>query len=256
MNLVKRFIRNPNKAYKLLSIKLLSTFGDWDFRRFIVLTTGRTGSNMLISFLNSHPNVYAVGEIFRDLNGRNYKDAFAKVYAKQPYFIKAKGFKIFYTHPHDDETNDFWDYLRNFDNLWVIHLKRRNIFRRLISSKIAVKQDIWLSYSPKDSDTSKGKTITFTAEELEKDFKQTRREEIRGDKMFRNHPLISVYYEDLVNNRESTFGEITDFLGVPYVRPKTNLRKQNPEGLRDLVTNYNELKLAFWGTEYQVFFEE
>lgn len=230
--------------------------GHTNFRRFIVLSRSRTGSNMLISFLNSHSNVHAEGEIFNRLNGRNHKEIFAKVYAQQRLHIKAKGFKIFYYHPLDDTSNDVWDDLIKLDVLWVIHLKRRNILRTLISRKIAELQDVWTVSSDKSCDNGRNKTITFTVEELDNGFKQTKEWENSGDRMFKKYPLISVYYEDLVNDPEGIFGNITDFLGIKNEPPKTILRKQNAEKLSDLVTNYSELKKAFSGTQWQEFFEE
>lgn len=256
MSLLIKVLRRPNRAFRVLSYRLLSTYGHLDFKRLIVLSRSRTGSNMLISFLNSHPNVHVEGEIFGELNGRNYKDVLSMTFAKQPYYIKIKGFKIFYYHPLDDESNDTWDGLMNLDNLWVIHLKRRNIFRTLISRKIAGSEDVWAVTSSSRINSGMNKTVTFTAEELEEGFRQTREWEKDGDEKFRKHPLLSVYYEGLVGDPEGTFAKITDFLGVRYVQPKTNLRKQNPERLRDLVINYDELKPAFLGTEWQPFFEE
>ncbi len=70
-----------------------------DFQRFIVLSRSRTGSNMLLSFLNSHPNIHAEGEVFNRLNGQNYQEILSRVFADQPPRILAKGFKIFYYHP-------------------------------------------------------------------------------------------------------------------------------------------------------------
>ena len=233
-----------------------SCTGHLDFRRFIILTRSRTGSNMLVSFLNSHSNVHAKGEIFNRLNGRNHKEILSKVFAKQPSHIKAKGFKIFYYHPMDDKSCDLWDNLISMDNLWVIHLKRRNILRTLVSRKIAGLRDVWATNSVKTCNTGKNKAVSFTEAELNKGFKQTRKWEDRGDMKFKKHPLISVYYEDLINNPEGTFVNITDFLDVEYEPPKTILRKQNPEKLRDLVINYSELKKAFSGTKWQAFFEE
>ena len=230
--------------------------GHTNFRRFIILSRSRTGSNMLISFLNSHPNVHAKGEIFNRLNGRNYKEIFAEVYANQPLHIKAKGLKIFYVHPIDDKSNDVWDNLISMNNLWVIHLKRRNILRTLISRKIAGLQDVWSVSSGKSDKNDRNKAVVFTIEELNKGFKQTKEWEKSGDEKFKKHPLISVYYEDLVNNPEGIFASITDFLNVKYEPAKTSLRKQNPEKLRDLMINYSELKKAFSGTEWQEFFEE
>lgn len=255
MNLIIKIIRHPHKAFKYFINRLLIAFGHFNFKRFIVLSRPRTGSTMLITFLNSHPNVHSEWEIFKTLNGRNYKDVLAKAFGKEPYYIKAKGFKIFYNHPLDDESNDIWDNLMEMDNLWVIHLKRRNIFRTLISWKIASIQGVW-EVTSSDRNISKNKAVTFTAKELEEGFEQTRMWEKYGDEMFKNHPLVSVYYEDLVNDPEGTFCKITDFLGVQNVKPKTNLKKQNPERLRDLVKNNDDLKSAFYKTEWQPFFEE
>jgi len=38
--------------------------------------------------------------------------------------------------------------------------------------------------------------------------------------------------------------------------PKTNFRKQNPESIKELVKNYNELKIAFSRSKWQEFFVE
>jgi LPS sulfotransferase NodH len=259
VNKVIRALKHPDIVIRVLDrvgYNFLCKFGHLKFKRFIVLARSRTGSNLLISFLNSNPSIRAESEILGRLNGRNYKDILENVFSKQPRRIKAKGFKIFYYHPMDDESNNAWDDLVNMDNLWVIHLKRRNILRTLISRKIAGSQDVW-QISPSDMSKSGGsKSVTFTAEELEEGFRQTRDWEERWDQMFQNHPITCIYYEDLVRDPEGTYRKITDFLGVNYVKPITNIRKQNPERLSDLVTNYDELKNTFSGTEWQHLFEE
>jgi len=163
--------------------------------------------------------------------------------------------KIFYYHPLDDESNSIWNDLSNMNNLYVIHLKRRNILRSLVSRKIAGMKDQWKTTS-NDVDNIDDKAVTFSVEELEEAFSETREWERNGDERFKNHPMHSVYYEDLVNNPEATFGTITDFLDLHSVVPETKLKKQNTEKLRDLVKNYDELKLAFSKTEWESFFEE
>src|SRR5690606_26460474 len=117
-------------------------------RKFIVLSRSRTGSNLLISFLNSHPNIRARGEMFARLNGKNCKDVLARGFARQPFYVKATGFKIFYYHPMDDDSGHVWDVLAELDDLRIIHLKRRNILRTLISRKIADTQGVWKASSP------------------------------------------------------------------------------------------------------------
>jgi len=252
---INRAINNPRETSKKLVIKLFSNFGNTDYRRFMILSRTRTGSTMLLSLLNSHPNVYAEGEIFRALNGRNYKDILTKVYTKLPSYIKAKGFKIFYFDPIDDDSNNIWGDLISMEDLWVIHLKRRNILRTILSRKIAGTQGVWAVWSAKEQNSDKDKAVSFTKEELEQSFINTRDAEEKGNKDFNKHTLLTVYYEDLVTNTEDEFRKIFDFLGVEYVLPKTNSRKQNSESLRYLIKNYDELKLAFTGTKWQDFFD-
>ena len=144
MNLVRKGIKNPKKALAVVNHKLLSVVGNNQYRRFIVLSRSRTGSNLLISLLNSNPYIHAKGEIFSKLSGRNYKEVLAKAFSKQPYYVKASGFKIFYYHPSDDISCGIWDDLQSLDDLHVIHLKRRNILRTLLSRKIAGLNDVWI----------------------------------------------------------------------------------------------------------------
>ena len=253
-----RGLKNPKTTVGLISHKLLATVGHKEFRRFIVLSRSRTGSNMLISFLNSHPNIHAQGEIFSKLSGRNHKDVLAKAFARQPFYVKAKGFKIFYYHPQDGKSSGIWEDLASLDDLYVIHLKRRIVLRTLISRKIAGIQDVWVSKSadrPSGADR-KEIAVTFTVDELREGFKQTKAWEQAGDDTFRNHPLISIDYEDLVNHPEQTFRQVTEFLGVRYLQPETKLKRQNTRSIMETVTNYEELKSAFSGTEWQPFFDD
>lgn len=222
-----------------------------------MLSRSRTGSNLLISLLNSHPHIKAEGEIFSKLNGKNYKEVLAKAFSKQPYFVKAKGFKIFYYHPQDDCSCGIWDELQSMKDLYVIHLKRRNILRTLISRKIAGIQDVWVVRSDRRSSSRKEQTcISFTVDELNEGFRQTREWEDAGHNKFRNHPLLSINYEDLINDRSTIFRELTEFLDVQDTQPKTNLKKQNHRSMKETITNYNQLKLAFVETEWASFFEE
>jgi len=252
----KKAIQNPNQTLKTLKYRALKSFKYSGFRRFIVLSRSRTGSNLLISFLNSHPNISAEGEIFSELNGRNYKDVLATAFAAQSYQTRAKGFKIFYYHPQDDESGDLWVDLVNMENLYVIHLKRRNILRVLVSRKIAESQDLWEVTDSTVRDSHSEKCIRMTVEELASGFQQTNAWEKAGDDMFGERPLMTVYYEELVDRPETSYRKIADFLGVRFMPPQTSLKKQNPEKLCDLLTNYEELKNAFTGTEWQSFFEE
>ena len=257
----QKIIQNPEKALSVLKYRTFSVLGISNVRRFIVLSRSRTGSNMLISLLRSHPNICARGEVVGKLDGRNYKDVLADAFTTKSHLIKASGFKLFYYHPLDDDSGDLWQDLVNMDDLYVIHLKRRNVLRILISRKIAESMGQWIAKDTLDIEAQKdqaqgNKCVYMSVEELTNGFQQTRAWEKRGDAIFSSHPLITVYYEDLLDELEDNFRKITDFLDLPFVLPETSLRKQNPEQICDLLENYYELRESFKGTEWQTYFEE
>ena len=88
---------------------ILKILGHRNFKRFIVLSRSRTGSNMLISYLNSHPNIVAKGEALKRMNRKSASDILKEIYSNQPFWKKAVGFKIFYYHPLRDISNNIWN---------------------------------------------------------------------------------------------------------------------------------------------------
>lgn len=239
-----------------LTYKALRAVGHTGYRRFIILSRSRTGSYLLVSFLNSHPNIRSQGEILRSAKGQPHIDIIEAAFGREPRSIRAKGFKIFYYHPNGDNGKAIWNHLVGMDGLHVLHLKRRNVLRTLISREIATNQGVWKTSDPGSFDQARRKQVSFTVDELATGFAKTRQWERDGDALFRDHPLLSIHYEDLVADTEATFRRVTDFLGVPFVQPRTSLVRQNPETVRDLVSNYEELRAAFSGTEWEPFFEE
>lgn len=243
--------------FEAIRYRALKAIGHTDYRRFVVLSRSRTGSNLLISFLDSHPNIRAQGEILRKLDGRRTAIEIADgAFGREPRSIKAKGFKIFYYHPIGLKDTGIWEHLAGMDGLHVVHLKRRNLLRTIISRKIAGEEGVWkVRDAPKGAGTSR-KQVSFTVDELTRAFERTRQWEREGDARFRDNPLVTVHYEDIVQRTGPTFRMLTDFLGVPYVQPRTSLVRQNPETTHDLIANHAELAAAFEGAEWRPFFDE
>lgn len=255
MKALKTVLTNPGKILRYVWYYVFKLIGHRDYCRFIVLGRSRTGSNLLLSYLYAHPNVKTHGEVFGKLNGKDYNLVLGKIFSKQPFYIKAIGFKIFYYHPQDDPSSGVWDYLVNDTSIRVIHLKRRNILRTVTSRKIAGLQDVWFATQPNGDRQTRKKIVEFTAEELSKDFELTRAREEKGDWLFTNHRMLTVYYEDLVHQTDREFKRITEFLSLSSIQPFSTLRRQNPERLSDLIFNYDELKEEFAGSEWHHFFE-
>lgn len=226
------------------------------YTRFIVLTRSRTGSNLLISYLDSHPNIHAEGEIFQRLDGRVNEDILNRIFCSYPESVRAVGFKIFYYHPLDDERKEVWNILRNVRGLHIIHLKRQNVLRTLVSCKIAGERNVWTSHKETATPAISEKQVEFTSAELSKGFCQTRDWETEYASMFKGMPTLEVTYENIVSGLEAEYRKITNFLGVPFHFPHSSFERQNPERLQELIVNYGEMKEKFKDSKWAVFFDE
>jgi LPS sulfotransferase NodH len=255
MSLAAKALRRMSLIARHAVYKVLAVFGHDTFVRFIVLTRSRTGSNLLLSFLNSHPNIFAEGEIFARLHGADATARLRAAFGRQPRHVKAKGFKIFYYHPLDAKAEDLWNELERRADIRVIHLRRENTLRTLLSRKIAGMKDSWTGTRFDTADTG-SKRVTMTAEELAEGFRQTREWEESAAKRFRLHPMLHVTYEELVRNPTRVHAELVNFLDAPPSSPSTALRQQNPERLRELISNYDELKQYFAGSQWEPYFED
>ena len=251
-------LREPRKAANVLMQRTLAPIGNRNYRPFVVLTRDRTGSNMLIQSLNSHPRIAADYEIFARLGDRDEQGVLAGCFSKQPFYISAKGFKIFYYHPQDRDHSPIWDMLAAVDGLHVIHLKRRNILHALVSSRIAYQTGTYGVRSDKEAQSYQNAvpTVHFTVEDLERDFAQTREWEQEAAARFSDKPILDVAYEDTATQLPEEFRRITDFLGVAPRLPRTDFKKQRIRPLSESVENYAELKAHFQGTQWEAFFDE
>lgn len=252
---IKKGMKDPILAAKLLQIRSGLYLGHSDYRKFIVLSRSRTGSNLLIDLMNTHPMIYAEGEIFSSLEGRTANQILETIYSRYPKYIKVVGFKIFYYHPQDDESGLIWELLKEMEDLIVIHLKRRNILRTLLSRKIAGITNAYRHDLGKDHSDG-NKRCSFTEDELLSGFEQTRGWEDDFGGMFQTYEGIEIYYEDMADNMYREFRRITKILNLKYREPRTTLKKQNPEKMYDLIGNYHELKEKFANTEWADFFDD
>jgi LPS sulfotransferase NodH len=229
--------------------------GNNDYTKAIILSRSRTGSNLLKSLLNSHPGIYFYGEVFRSLQSKDPRELYDSVFSAKPSFINVAGFKIFYYHPEDASFESTWNRLINDKSIKVIHLKRKNLLRTLVSRKIAELNNDWKQTGR--SKQNSNKHVFLDKKECEAFFEQTKSWEKQFDELFNEHPKIDVFYEDLINrNHHDLLGDIQNFLDVKEKNLKTNLVRQNPEKLSDLISNYNELKEAFVGGYWEYFFQE
>lgn len=275
-----------------------------DYVRFLVLGEARTGSSVLVQALNSSPHVRCFREVFNadvdfvDFQMDGYDNFSAqdlalrsgdplaflreRIFCPHPDPVRAVGFKLLY--------GQVWSFPNVLDRLVedteirVLHLRRRNLLRALVSLQMAQRTGVWLEDRRSMLSWAKALTalrhplrattrlprllrpatpfrkappvqVTISEQEFLTFMVRTEMTASHFDNLFREHPKLTVFYEDLLDRREEVFHQAQAFLGLDP-RPLTvTLRRQNPELLRDLLANYDELYEAFRGTPYAWMFE-
>ncbi|MEM9282215.1 MAG: hypothetical protein AAGA96_10330 [Verrucomicrobiota bacterium] len=110
--------------------------------------------------------------------------------------------------------------------------------------KIAVEYDYW-SYEANPEAGNTVRSVTFDPEEY-LSFERNRRTEAQSlHSVFQGSDSISVCYEDLCEDPERVLAELQTFLRLEVIELKTSMKRSNPDSLRSLVTNFDDLKPFF-----------
>jgi LPS sulfotransferase NodH len=220
--------------------------GSKAYKKYIIVTRSRTGSNFLISLLNAHPNIHALGEEFSKIGNKSTQSIWNQIFCKKPKNIHLVGFKLFYYHPLDSEDKSVWEIIQNDPEIRLIHLTRKNLLRTYVSREIAKKTDIW------SSNESGGKLISKELKKIEvnisqcmADIENTINWQNTFKNRFNNHRVLEINYEQLSNDTQKTMHKVFDFLETTQHPVTSELKKQNTESLSELISNYTEVSEAF-----------
>lgn len=211
---------------------------------------------MLNNMLGSHKNIQGKGEIFSHMKGLTADNIWNTLFREYPKSVRAAGFKLHYNHPVDTNREAVWKLLEGDSDLRIIHLHRKNILRTLVSERISQKLKLYQLHNSAQRPNIYHRSVEISVEDLYEALKvMTGQYELFSD-LFRSHPMLKVYYENMLGNTVETFREILEFIEVPYEAPVIKSSVMNPEPLSDLIENYAELKSEFFTTEWNWMFEE
>ena len=97
--------------------------------------------------------------------------------------------------------------------------------------------------------------VNVSADELFQFIIREHQNTICFDDLFRQHPKLTLAYEDMVDHAEEVFGQAQTFLGLEQRPLNVTMRRQNPEPLGELIENYHELFEAYKGSPHAWMFE-
>jgi len=246
--------------------------------RFVLLCHARTGSNLVLWSLDTHPEIWALGEVLTDdektraklaldepgprpcyhkgEDGAQFLDQHVFL-ERPPGPIRACGFKMFYEYARwDRNMNTAWEYLRDNADIRIIHLTRFNLLDCIISHKVAHTTGQWFSENEEEKPKKEAEAFWLDAEECHAYFDRIMTWRAWVAEAMKHHPMLEVeYQQDLTGNFHSTMARIFDFLGVSRQTAGMRLRKQQTKPRHEQLLNFEELRAHFRYTIYEEFFE-
>ena len=233
--------------------------------RFVILAAPRTGSNLLCTLLNSHPEVLCHHELFNpngifyalefrdgslDLGSMEARDrepfAFLQRVWEHSQGASCVGFKM--TRGQDEAVIQS---LIEDSGVLKILLYRRNRLKTFISEQLALQTDRWEVYARDELATETPRlhvdVEAFRAHcDLNDGFYQDIEQSLRSGAQ----PWIETAYEDILTAAEHV--RLLEFLGVEATDARlvqTSIKQSNTD-LRTHIENYQELETTFEGSEH------
>lgn len=237
---------------------------------FLIAGTQRTGTTLMVTLLDSHPDILCVGESFNLGNNQNIyhqeysyvrhcrksiwqklmhilgRDKLVEEYLNELYSnpeYKAIGFK--YMQSHTRRFPMVVPYILK-NNIRVIHVTRENELKVLVSLRAAQARGSFHSYKEVEA-----KSINIPVDGLLDKLNKIQRNNNYWANTFEGSvPYLKVSYESLQGNRDFEVDRIMKFLGMDFCRLNTPLVKMNPTDLSLVVENYNEVSNCLVDTEF------
>lgn len=235
------------------------------YQKYIILSTYRSGTNLLTSLLNSHPRIVSHHEVFREeyfLRGffhwKLLRFMFpvvflrAHVFHAYPKLIKAVGFELQYDQARTGRKKGVWKHIQTHNDIKIIHLKRKNILATYLSYVIANKMKQWT--------TTKNQSyprfyVELDPRECMQYFLDIRRYRVWCDMFFHKSNVLQVTYEDLVARQSHETARILEFLQLPQFPLSTKLKKQITQPIEESILNFDELKRRFTSGQWKEIFQ-
>lgn len=198
-----------------------------DYTSFVILCEPRSGSTVLHTYLNSHPQIMSFGEILRENTEKKSpaKDPLSHlVFKPHAQAILAVGLKLFYEYFDDARFADDFNVIITQPNIKVIHLTRKDRMKQYRSLKIAEATNVWST-----NVITKKMPDAIELDLLDYQHYLDKSESLQASilRLFAEHDILDVTYEDLTSETDLILTKIQNFLNVPVRKLFTLLKKQN-----------------------------
>ena len=239
----------------------------------VMFHTGRCGSTVMANILRQHPDMHWGGEIFNPYFKQriNRPDLLERVIqeSEQKTVTPHFGFDVKYLpvqHLHEVCINrsvpQFIEDLKKLGFNHFILLHRKNYLRRAISAHVAGSKSQWHSSSAVEGPTKVNLDpnkfhIGMTAMPLLEVFQMMDKSYQEVTEQLASEEMISITYEeDILANPMKAYEKISKFIGLSSHQPEVRLKRTNPFGYEEILTNFDQIREVLQGTEYAWMLED
>lgn len=209
-------------------------------RKFMIFAQGRSGSTLLTSTLDSHPDIRCDDEIL--IVPRLFPRRFVKTAARQVP-AQAYGFHVKITQLHAWQgIHDIGNFLRDMeqDGWRIIYLWRDNLLRQVVSNVFAEAAGTYHM----DGGQARPPSVTLTLDRLAYEMDWRTRLRAAEEAAVQGRNVFEIVYErDLLEpvRQAETFAALQQVIGVSSTPLQPRLKKMVLNPLSELLSNYDEV---------------
>lgn len=245
---------------------------------FILLSSQRTGSAFLEQCLNSNKEIHCSGEILLGYGGsynklppklflkhRRFRTLWQALFSGAAFFpiksientwkinpdVEHIGFRLMYNQIQRDFRVK--KYIKNLNNVNIIHLKRKNLLKQFVSLKLMHNQSKYGRHSAHVTKRPPLVSIKINHKEAIKYIETILLQRKNSLKLVNHLNILSINYEDMIGSKglnNDISNKISSFFQINDQSYASNQVKMNSSNLKNLITNYDELEEVFKKSSY------
>lgn len=214
--------------------------------RFFIFGQGRTGSTLLVTMLDSHPEIHCEDELLFHprLFPMGYIRGICGASTKPVVGFHVKIYQLLYDQKMP-EPQVFLDRLRE-DDWKMIFLKREDIFRHAVSPILAQARNLW--HVGKTGEALNPPTsVRLNPDQVVAAVRQRQTYRKMEAEIVSDFPHLEICYErDLFDStqRQRTSGRLCEYLGVAKQNLTSPLKATTSRSLKDAIENFGEIEHA------------
>ncbi|MCE2497132.1 MAG: hypothetical protein J4F31_11245 [Flavobacteriales bacterium] len=224
--------------------------------KFVFFGKGRSGTTLLVSLMNSHPDLFCDGEtlnkkVARPLGRIRTRE---RLSPKSVYGFKLLSYQLRDLHDFDDP-KAFLQSLID-DGYKLIHLRRHNNLRQVLSRLYVEHRMAY--HAKKGSSTGPLEKMTLDVEDLKVQLGRSASLDQFEAQVLDGLTYLPVSYEDDLEDKAKhpeTMSKVFHFLKLHYHEPKAGLKKITTKKLSGFIANADEVEQVLRGTEYERFLD-